>query len=92
MQVPALTMAVTLLSQAAVTWAYKHPDIKWINKDNIRLVSIFVSSVGAVGTAYATGTLDDGVVENAIQAAYDAFVASGMAVAFYEWTKEPKAQ
>jgi len=76
------------LSQALVTFAYKHPEIKWLNKENVRLVSIICSSVLAILTAYASGDLSQDLVQNAITAAWDAFVGSSMSVALYEWTKD----
>lgn len=88
MQSPLVTVAISLVSQQVVTWAYKHPEIPWINKKNVQLVSVLASSALAVGTAYASGELNEGVVGNALEASYDALVASGLAVAFYEWGKK----
>lgn len=87
MQVTPLVLVSSLISQLVVTWAYKHPDIKWINKKNVQFASALVSAFGGVLAAYASGTLDQGVVMGAIDGSYNAFVASGLSVAFYEWTK-----
>lgn len=88
MQITPLVLATSLLSQLVTTWAYKHPDIKWINKNNIQFASALVSGAGGVLAAYAAGTLDQGVLFGAMNGAYNAFVASGLSVAFYEWTKK----
>ena len=92
MQVTPLVLATSLLSQLVMTWAYKHPDIKWINKNNIQFASAVLSAAGGVFAAYASGTLDQGIVTNALDATYNAFVASGLSVAFYEWTKRQTAE
>lgn len=88
MQVTPLVLVTSTLSQLVMTWAYKNPDIKWINKKNIQFASALVSGVGGVLAAYAAGTLDQGVLFGAMNGMYNAFIASGLSVAFYEWTKK----
>ena len=92
MQVPYLTIVTSLLSQVVMTWAYKHPDIKWINKKNIQFASALFAAISGVLTAYASGTLDQGIIANAFDASFNAFISSGLAVAFYEWTKEKRPE
>lgn len=92
MEITPLVLVTSLISQVVMTWAYKHPDIKWINKQNIQFASVLLSATGGVLAAYSAGTLDQGVIMNALEASYNAFVASGLSVAFYEWTKLKKAQ
>lgn len=87
MQVTPYLLVSSLISQLVTTWAYKHPEIRWINRDNIKAISAAVSALAAVGTAYASGTLDGPTVQTAIDAAWNAFVGAGMSVAFYEWPK-----
>lgn len=91
MNITPYILVTSLVSQLVVTWGYKHPDIKWINKNTVKLISVAVSSVMAVTAAWASGTLDEGTVQAALDAAWNAICGSGLSVAFYEWTKRPSA-
>lgn len=88
MEVTPYLLVSSLISQLVTTWAYRHPEIRWINRSNIKAISATVSAVAAVGTAYASGTLDAPTVQAALDAAWNAFVGAGMSVAFYEWPKD----
>jgi hypothetical protein len=90
MQVSPSILISSLVSQTIVTWAYKHPDIKWVNKKTVKLISAVLASFSAVASAYAAGTLDQDLVQNLLNAIMDAVLGSGLAVGFYEWSKEPK--
>lgn len=87
MQVTPYLLVSSLISQLVSTWAYKHPEIKWINRSNIKAVSAILAALSAVGTAYASGTLDGATVQTLVDALWNGFVGAGMSVAFYEWPK-----
>lgn len=82
-----LLAASSFVSQIAVTYGYKHPDVKWISKENVKMISAVVSSAAAVATAWASGTLDNATVETLINVLWNALLGSGLTVGFYEWTK-----
>ena len=88
MEVTPFVIITSLLSQKLATWAYKNPDITWVNKNTIKAVSITVASVATLGVAYADGTLDAATAGGAIDAIMNAIISSGLSVAFYEWTKK----
>lgn len=77
----------SLISQVIVTFALKNPNIKWLNRDNVHLISIVSSSILAITTAYASGDINQGLVQESVEAMYNAFMGSTASVAFYEWTK-----
>ena len=83
------TLITGLIAQQLTTWAYKHPNIAWINRDTVKWVSILVGALSGLGTAYASGNLQAVDFQNVLDAAYSALCGAGLNVAFYEWTKKP---
>lgn len=81
------TLITGFLAQQITTWAYKHPDIKWINKDTIKWMSILIGSLSGLGTAYASGNLQALDFQNVMDAVYNGLCGAGLNTALYEWTK-----
>lgn len=83
-------LLTSLISQRLVTWAYLNPSkrFSWVNPKSVQLISVALSSVLAVVSAYVTNSLDEELVKSMIDALWNALVGSGLSVAFYEWTKK----
>lgn len=87
MQVSPFVLVTSLVSQLIVTWAYKHPNIKWVNKNTVKTISAVLASGTAIATAWASGSLDQATVQNFIEVVVNALLGSGLSVGYYEWTK-----
>lgn len=77
----------SFVTQQIYTWLYNHPDIKWVNKETVLELSAASSAILAVIVAWASGTLNEGIVRAAVDAAWNAFIGAVVPVAGYEFMK-----
>ena len=77
----------SFVSQQIYTWLYNHPEIKWVNKETVLELSTATSAILAVVVAWASGTLDEGIVRAAVDAAWNAFIGGIVPVALHEFIK-----
>lgn len=82
----------SLVSQLLITWAYKNPQIKWLNKSNVRLISAGVSGLAAIVVAWLSGSFTGLDTPSFLSAAWNALQGAGLSVAFYEWTRDAAAE
>lgn len=78
----------SLVSQLLITWAYKNPNIKWLNKSNVRLISAAVAGLAAIVVAGISGSFTGMDLQSFLSAAWNALQGAGLSVAFYEWTRD----
>ena len=90
-QLNPIVLLSSFFASQLVTWAYRHPAVKWVNKETIRLVSVVLQAVVAAVVLWLSGDLTSESTQTAVQAVlelvYHVIVASGMGVAFHEWQK-----